>query len=129
MHKSGDPSLKDLTWQQRLWSGYSAYSDSKLHNVILAFAIARKWKNVLSNAVEPGWVATKMGGTGAPDSLEDGPKTQCWLAVSNDEQALVTGKYFYHKKLLNSLPAAADINVQEQFLSECARLSGIEFPL
>ena len=69
MHRSGDVSLKDLTWNSRSWEGSSAYADSKLHNVILAFAVARKWTGVYSNALEPGWVATKMGGPGAPDSL------------------------------------------------------------
>src|SRR6266487_1248980 len=39
MHRSGDPSLKDLTWSARPWSGSSAYADTKLHNVILAFAV------------------------------------------------------------------------------------------
>lgn len=68
MHRSGDPTLKDLTWNTRSWDGSRAYADSKLHNVILAFAVARKWPNVLSNALEPGWVATKMGGPGAPDA-------------------------------------------------------------
>jgi NAD(P)-dependent dehydrogenase (short-subunit alcohol dehydrogenase family) len=128
LHKSGDTSLKDLTWQRRTWSGYSAYADSKLHNVILAFAVARKWTDVLSNALEPGWVATKMGGAGAPDSLEEGPRTQVWLAVSYDEQAVDTGKYFYHKKPRSFLPAAADATIQERFLTECKRLSGIDFP-
>jgi hypothetical protein len=31
-------------------------------DVLLAFAIARRWTNVLSNALEPGWVPTRMGG-------------------------------------------------------------------
>src|SRR5208337_1369973 len=53
MHRSGDPTLKDLTWNTRSWDGSRAYADSKLHNVILAFAVARKWPNVLSNALEP----------------------------------------------------------------------------
>lgn len=128
LHRSGDATLKDLSWENRLWSGYSAYADSKLHDTILAFAIARKWSGVLSNAVEPGWVATKMGGAGAPDSLEEAPKTQVWLATSTDEKAQVSGKYFYHKKLRDFLPAAADVAVQEKFLAECARLSGISLP-
>ncbi|MBC3541052.1 SDR family NAD(P)-dependent oxidoreductase [Rufibacter sediminis] len=128
LHQSGDISLHDLTWQKKTWSGYSAYADSKLHNALLAFAVARKWPQVLSNAVEPGWVATKMGGPGAPDSLEEGPKTQVWLATSQDPEALVSGKYFYHQKLKNSLPAAQEIDVQERFLAECARLSGVTFP-
>jgi NAD(P)-dependent dehydrogenase (short-subunit alcohol dehydrogenase family) len=128
LHRSGDASLKDLSWERRGWSGYSAYADSKLHNTILAFSVARKWPDVLSNAVEPGWVATKMGGTGAPDSLEEAPATQVWLATSDDKEALVSGKYFYHKRLHKFHPLAADLTVQEKFLAECARLSKIEFP-
>ena len=84
LHRSGDPTLQDLTWNTRSWNGTSAYADSKLHNVILAFAVARKWSDVLSNAMEPGWVATKMGGPSAPDSLEEAPKTQIWLAARHD---------------------------------------------
>jgi NAD(P)-dependent dehydrogenase (short-subunit alcohol dehydrogenase family) len=128
LHRDGDASLKDLVWNDRPWSGYSAYSDSKLHNVILAFAIARKWPAMYSNALEPGWVATKMGGRGAPDSLTDGPKTQVWLAVSNEPDALVSGKYFYHQKIRQHHPAADNIDTQELFLSECAALSGITLP-
>jgi NAD(P)-dependent dehydrogenase (short-subunit alcohol dehydrogenase family) len=129
MHRSGDPTLKDLTWNTRSWDGSSAYADSKLHNVILAFAVARKWQGVLSNALEPGWVPTKMGGPGAPDSLEEGVKTQVWLATSQEKAALVSGKYFYHQKLRNFHPAAADAAVQERYLSECERLSGVSFPM
>jgi NAD(P)-dependent dehydrogenase (short-subunit alcohol dehydrogenase family) len=128
LHRQGDPSLKDLDWKARPWSGYQAYSDSKLHDVILAFAVARLWPDVHSNAMEPGWVATKMGGPGAPDSLEEGPKTQVWLAVSNGKEAQVTGKYFYHKAPRAYLPAAADHQTQNHFLTACAEFSGVEFP-
>lgn len=69
LHKSGDASLKDLAWEHRPWRGQQAYSDTNLHDVLLAFAIARRWPDVLSNALEPGWVATTMGGVGAPDDL------------------------------------------------------------
>ncbi|MGA9408041.1 MAG: SDR family NAD(P)-dependent oxidoreductase [Bacteroidota bacterium] len=129
MHRSGDSSLNDLAWVTRSWNGSSAYADTKLHNVILAFAVARKWKDVLSNALEPGWVATKMGGAGAPDSLEEAPKTQVWLATSHEKEALVSGKYFYHKRLKNFHPAAADTVTQEKYISECARLSGVAFAM
>src|SRR5207253_5212792 len=67
LHRSGDISLEDLSWERRPWQGAAAYSDSKLHDVLLAFAVARRWPDVLSNALEPGWVPTKMGGPGAPD--------------------------------------------------------------
>lgn len=128
LHRSGDASLRDLNWSERVWSGYSAYADSKLHDTILAFAVARKWPQGYSNAVEPGWVATKMGGAGAPDSLEEAPKTQVWIASSNDREALVSGKYLYHKKQQEANPVAYDEAIQEKFLDECENLSGIKFP-
>ena len=107
LHRSGDASLKDLAWENRPWQGQQAYSDTKLHDVLLAFAIARLWPDVLSNALEPGWVATKMGGAGAPDDLDAGHRTQVWLAVSDDPGAKVTGEYFYHMKLRTPKPQAA----------------------
>ncbi|MEZ2338986.1 SDR family NAD(P)-dependent oxidoreductase [Mucilaginibacter sp. RCC_168] len=128
LHRSGDASLRDLNWTDRRWNGFSAYADSKLHNVILAFAAARKWPSVFSNALEPGWVATKMGGPGATDSLADAPKTQVWLATSNEARAMVSGEYFYHMQPRQFLQAAADPAVQEKFIAECARISGIQFP-
>jgi NAD(P)-dependent dehydrogenase (short-subunit alcohol dehydrogenase family) len=127
LHRDGNPSLKDLDWKDRSWNGYSAYADSKLHDVILAFAVARKWPDVYSNALEPGWVATKMGGPGAPDSLAEAPETQVWLAAGDDPAALVTGQYFYHRHLQRFHPAATDELVQEGLLAELARFSGVPF--
>lgn len=104
------------------------YSDSKLHDLILAKAVARLWPNVYSNAVDPGWVPTKMGGAGAPDSLEKGHQTQTWLAVSEDADAKVSGQYFHHKKARSYHAAADDIEVQEEFLKICENLTGVKFP-
>jgi NAD(P)-dependent dehydrogenase (short-subunit alcohol dehydrogenase family) len=99
-----------------------------LHDVILAFAVARRWPSVLSNAVDPGWVPTKMGGRGAPDDLSKGAETQAWLAVSDDPAARVTGEYFYHKRPRAVHPAARDQHVQAMLLEACARFSGVEMP-
>ena len=55
LHRDGDPSLDDLAWERRPWRGQQAYSDTKFHDVLLAFAIARRWPDILSNALEPGW--------------------------------------------------------------------------
>lgn len=128
LHRSGDASLDDLTWTSRPWNGTQAYSDSKLHNVLLAFGVARRWPDVRSNAVEPGWVATKMGGPGAPDDLSLAPKTQVWLATSDDPAAQVSGGYFYHGKPHQVLEAARDAQLQDRFIAECERLSGVAFP-
>ena len=128
LHQNGDPTLEDLTWQSRVWDGRQAYCDSKLHDMLLAFAIARRWPDVLSNALEPGWVQTKMGGTAATDDLDQAHRTQVWLAASDDPEALVTGECFYHLRRKETLPAARDIAKQDQLLAICERLSGIAFP-
>ena len=128
MHTGGDPSLDDLGWRDRRWSGAQAYSDSKLLDLVLAFAVARRWPDVLSNGVTPGWVATKMGGPGAPDDLELGADTQAWLAVSDDPAARVSGRYFYRRAQRAADPAASDPEIQEGLLAACAELSGVEFP-
>jgi NAD(P)-dependent dehydrogenase (short-subunit alcohol dehydrogenase family) len=128
LHQDGDPTLEDLTWDARAWNGYQAYADTKLHNVLIAFAVARRFKKVYANALEPGWVATKMGGPGAPDNLNEAPKTQVWLATSNSDDAMVSGKYFYHKKLRTCHRAASNIDVQEKLLAACERISGVSFP-
>jgi NAD(P)-dependent dehydrogenase (short-subunit alcohol dehydrogenase family) len=128
LHRSGDASLEDLTWENRPWRGQQAYSDSKLHDVLLALAMARRWPDVLSNALEPGWVATKMGGPGAPDDLDEGHRTQVWLAVSEDAAAKVTGEYFYHRKLRAPLPVSRDVKRQEKLLEACRKFSGIDLP-
>jgi NAD(P)-dependent dehydrogenase (short-subunit alcohol dehydrogenase family) len=128
MHRRGDPGLSDLQWSQTRWNGAQAYSDSKLLDVVLAFAVARRWANVLSNAVEPGWVPTKMGGPDAPDDMALAPVTQVWLAVSDEPAALVSGRYFYHQHLRDTHLAAHSQEVQDGLLATCARLTQVELP-
>ncbi|GGC15217.1 MULTISPECIES: SDR family NAD(P)-dependent oxidoreductase [Dyadobacter] len=124
MHLQGDPTFKGLAAAKPRVS----YSDSKLHNLILAKAVARKWSKVYSNAVDPGWVPTRMGGAGAPDDLEKGYQTQVWLAASNEAKALVSGRYFHHKRPENYLSKSNDVSIQEQFLHLCELISGVSFP-
>lgn|ERR1700728_602482 len=126
LHRNGDASLKDLAWEQRPWQGQQAYSDTKLHDVLLAFAVARRWPEVFSNALEPGWVATKMGGAGATDDLDSGHRTQVWLAVSDDAGAKVTGEYFYHLRRRAPIPVTRDIDRQEALIDACERFSGVD---
>jgi NAD(P)-dependent dehydrogenase (short-subunit alcohol dehydrogenase family) len=125
LHKEGDPSLYDLNWKDRAWDGLQAYSDSKLHNVLLAFAMARRWPGVLCNTMTPGWVATKMGGLDANDDLTQAHRTQAWLAVSDDPAARISGKYFYHLRLEPALEAALDRSLQNRFMDACEHLSGM----
>lgn len=128
LHYGGDPDFADLQWKRRRWNGSQAYSDSKLFDVMLAFALARSWPAVRSNAVDPGWVATKMGGRGAPRDFDGGSDTQAWLAASEDPAALVSGAYFYHKKRQEVNPAAGDITIQDRLLAACEELTGTSMP-
>ncbi len=124
LHRRGNPDLSDAQWNERPWDGGQAYADSKLHDVLLAFAVARRWPQTLSNALEPGWVPTKMGGPSAPDDLTLGAITQAWLAVSDDPAARVTGQYFFHQQLRQLHPAARRRELQDALLDYCARLGG-----
>ena len=121
MHLGGDSGLRNLK------SGRISYSDSKFHDLLLAKAVARKWPDVYSNAVDPGWVPTKMGGPGAPDNLQKGYETQVWLAVSDD--AKITGQYFFHQNRSRYLEAADSTKLQEQFLEICKQVTGVSFPM
>ena len=129
MHSQGDPKLDILISITKARGVYQTYSDTKLHDLILSKAVARKWSNIYSNAVDPGWVPTKMGGSGASDDLEKGFQTQTWLAISDDNRAKVSGHYFYHQKQKHYLPAADDEKVQDKFLALCEQITGIRFPL
>ncbi len=125
MHRGGHPDFEDLQWTRRRWNGAQAYSDSKLFDAVLSTAIARRWTNVYSNVVGPGWVPTKMGGPGAPDDMAQATVTQVWLATSNEPAVRVSGKFFYHKKLSETHPAVHDIKIQDQLLAACESLSGV----
>jgi NAD(P)-dependent dehydrogenase (short-subunit alcohol dehydrogenase family) len=125
LHRSGDPDVGDLHWRHRPWNGMQAYSDSKLFDVLLAFGVARRWPAVRSNAAQPGWVATKMGGPGAPDDLEAGAETQAWLAVSDDPAAQVSGRCFYHLAQRETHPGGRRADLQDALLDTCEGLTGV----
>lgn len=114
MHTGGSVNLK-----------HPSYSDSKLFDLMLAKYFARQWPGVYVNAVNPGWVPTRMGGSGAPDDLSKGAETQSWLAVSDDPAALVSGKYFFHQKEQRSNPIADSEVEQDKLVSYLQEFSGI----
>ena len=124
MHHGGAGSLRDIDWTQRHWNAAQAYSESKLHVAALALALARAWPEVLSNAVDPGWVPTKMGGARATDDLEMGHLTQTWLAVSHDAAATVSGGYWYHRQRQMPAPEARDPAFQGRLIDRLAALTG-----
>ena len=113
MHKGGHfkPDFKTVN-----------YSDTKLHVVLLAKAVARLWPHVHANAVDPGWVPTKMGGAGVPDDLQQGYETQVWLATHDGPSC----QYYHHRQIQRNNPEADDTNLQNLLLDTCEKLTGIK---
>ena len=128
LHRGGEGSLADLDWTKRRWDPARAYAESKLHVVALAFALARRWPQVLSNAVDPGWARTKMGGPGAPVDLDTGQRTQSWLAVSDEPAALVSSCYWHHLRQEEPASEATDPEFQDQLIAKLGELTGVPLP-
>jgi hypothetical protein len=102
------------------------------HTTILAvnilapynFAVARHWPDVVSSAVDPGWVATRMGGAGAPDDFEMGYLTQTWLATS-DDPAIISGRYWHHRRPQAPARDVSDARFQDRLSIKLAELTGV----
>lgn len=124
MHLSGSAKLDAVKDQVSRIS----YADTKLQVLMLCKAFARIWPDVYANAVDPGWVPTKMGGAGAPDDLQKGYETQAWLATSDDPEVRVSGRYFFHQKEARYNPAADDQTQQLKLLEVCREITGVTFP-
>jgi NAD(P)-dependent dehydrogenase (short-subunit alcohol dehydrogenase family) len=125
MHRGGNASLRDVDWVERRWDANTAYSESKLYLTAFALGLARRWRGVLSNAVDPGWVPTKMGGPGAPDDLTMGHLTQTWLAVSDEPAARISGGYWHHRKQQKPAPEALDPGFQDRVVAKLAELTKV----
>jgi NAD(P)-dependent dehydrogenase (short-subunit alcohol dehydrogenase family) len=124
MHEEGDSSLDDMQWQNRPWNASQAYCDTKLHDVMLAMAVSRRWPNVAVNSVDPGWVPTRGGGANAPGRLDEGAFTQAWLAVSNDPAAAAaTGQHFHHQRPRRTHHDAKRKDLQDRLLSYLAEIT------
>lgn len=126
MHRQGDAREDRLN---AILEGRNipSYSDTKLHDLILSLAVDRKWPDVISNAVDPGWVPTKMGGSSATDNLDKGFASQVWLATGQEAGATQSGRLLYHKREVSFNPQAKDEKIQEKFLSVCEQITGITF--
>jgi NAD(P)-dependent dehydrogenase (short-subunit alcohol dehydrogenase family) len=125
LHRGGEGSLADLDWTARPWNGGKAYAESKLHAVALAALIARRWPDVVSSSVDPGWVRTKMGGPSAPVDLATGAATQAWLASSDEPAALVSGGYWHNRRQQAPASEALDHAFQDALAVRLAELTGL----
>ncbi|KAG9770847.1 short chain dehydrogenase, partial [Aureobasidium melanogenum] len=129
LHSGGDATLKDFTWTERGEQGFQdfqAYADTKLHNILLASAFARRWPSEQSNSLDPGWVPTKMGGRSASGDLNAAVDTYVLLAEGEGPAKGISGKYWYQSKVRFPKKEAEDTKVQDQLLKQLEGLTGIK---
>src|SRR3954447_25344986 len=126
VHRRGSPSLDDGDWLRRRWNGTQAYCDTKLQLTALALAAARCWPGTSSNAVDPGWVPTRMGGPSASDDLTLGHVTQTWLATTNDADARRSGQVWKHRRPTAVAAAAQDATFQDRLIDQLAGLTSYQ---
>lgn len=121
--------VEDIFWQERGEAAFNdavAYFDAKLHVMMVASAVARRYKDVSVSSVDPGWVPTKMGGQDATGKMEDGLETYLMLAEGDYDQSL-TGTYFEPKKVIGEpLPVSKDVELQEKVVKACEALTGVK---
>ncbi|MFF2316574.1 SDR family NAD(P)-dependent oxidoreductase [Arthrobacter sp. NPDC058097] len=127
MHRWGTPDLQGIDWRNA-GRRPAAYSDSKLYVTTLSAIVASRLPDVESNAVDPGWVPTRMGGRSAPDDLELGHVTQIWLATRNSAEDRVSGGYWFHQQPREPHPAVHDAAFQAELLDALERYTGFALP-
>jgi len=118
----------DLQWSAREWDGMQAYSDSKLHDSMLAFELAARHPESIINVVDPGWIKTRLGGPNAWDDVEDGAETQVWLASSTDDAATRTARYLKRREELEPNPMVRDMAARMELVARLERITGVPLP-
>jgi NAD(P)-dependent dehydrogenase (short-subunit alcohol dehydrogenase family) len=97
-HTRGEIHIGDLSLA-RGFSGYAAYAQSKLANIMHAMSLASRLpaSEVTANSLHPGVVMTKLLRIGfgpvKGDTVEEGAQTSVYLATSPAVEG-VTGRYF-----------------------------------
>ncbi|GAB3274272.1 SDR family NAD(P)-dependent oxidoreductase [Kineosporia babensis] len=119
MHRGGSDDLG------RIGKRRVTYSDSKLYVTALSAAWATRWPGTVTHAVDPGWVPTRMGGSGAPDDLVAGHETQTWLATA-DRIDPSTGGYWHHRRTQDPHPAVTNGRFQQQLLDLLGPHTGVK---
>jgi NAD(P)-dependent dehydrogenase (short-subunit alcohol dehydrogenase family) len=103
---------------EKFFDGYTAYSLSKLSNILFTYELARRLENtgVTVNCLHPGVIRTKllregwgMGGS----SLEFGSKTSVYLATSSDVEK-ISGKFYTISHPSISSRVSHDRSVQKE---------------
>jgi NAD(P)-dependent dehydrogenase (short-subunit alcohol dehydrogenase family) len=135
-HKRGSIDFDDLM-REKGYSGFPAYSQSKLANIMFTYELARQLpKHVTTNALHPGVVSTGFGGGEHNSwlrpliaiarpffiSAEKGAQTQLYLATSPEVEG-VSGKYFDRSKAISSNRRSYDEAAQKRLWERSVELT------
>ncbi len=100
VHVGAEMAWDDLMGEKR-FSGYDAYAQSKLANLLFTRALAQRQKKATVNALHPGVIGTRLlrggfaGMSGSP--LARGAETPVYLATAKEVEG-VTGSYFVNRR-------------------------------
>lgn len=136
-HRGAVLSFDDLMGEKN-YTGWRAYRRSKLANLLFTYELARRLEGtgVTANAVHPGWVATRFGGTGWKGQLlqvvarvgaispEKGARTVIYLATSPDV-AQMSGRYFVKERVVNASVASLDTGAARRLWQVSLELTGL----
>src|SRR5690242_8009629 len=140
-HTGGKVNFDDLN-AKNSWgmAGMSAYSNSKLENIMFTYELARRLEGtgVTANVLHPGLVNTGFNKNNgglmriamrliSPFSLtpEQGADTIIYLASSPEVEG-VSGKYWDKRKAVKSIDASYDISAQQRLWAVSADMTGIK---
>lgn len=135
-HTRGQIPLDDLQYKQK-YSAFTAYSDTKLANVLFTYELARRLEGsgVTCNCLHPGVVATGFSSQGGPPLFkwflkwfrpfiltpERGAETTVYLASSPELEG-VSGKYFVRRKATRSSRRSRDDALAQKLWEASERL-------
>jgi NAD(P)-dependent dehydrogenase (short-subunit alcohol dehydrogenase family) len=141
-HKGASIHFDDLQSRAR-YSGWRAYQQSKLANILFTYELARRLDGtgVTVNTMHPGFVRTgffremegwkgwliRRGADLVAIAPEQGARTLIYLA-SSPEVAGLTGRYFVKEKPVASSAASQDQAVAQRLWRVSAELTGIPAP-
>jgi retinol dehydrogenase 12 len=137
-HLGGSINFNDLEGKQR-YRGWTAYSQSKLANVLFTFELARRLEGsgVTANVLHPGFVATNLAKNNnrlvrfiinlshlIALSPEEGARTGTYLATSPEVEG-VTGNYFVKQKPIQAAKAAYNRDSAKRLWEVSQQMTGL----
>jgi NAD(P)-dependent dehydrogenase (short-subunit alcohol dehydrogenase family) len=99
-----------------------AYAESKACDVALALAWNRRLPDVISVAVDPGWVKTKLASPGAPGDVSSSADTIAFCCTAPD---LASAPYWKNRAPTPVPGPLRDPALQDAIFAACDRMVGV----